>query len=62
MSSPRNFVTPSHILNADDIMVFFKGTKKNLHALMSLFQSYGEASGHSASQNASFIQVPYLQT
>lgn len=45
MFGPRNCTTPTHVLYADDIMVFCKGTKRNLAALMSLFHEYGEASG-----------------
>lgn len=36
---------PSHILYADDIIVFCKGTRQNLELLMSLFKSNGQASG-----------------
>lgn len=46
MSGPRGCHTSSHVLYADDIMVFCKATKRNLLNLMSLFKAYGEASGH----------------
>lgn len=45
MTSPRNYQTPSHILFADDIMVFCRGTKKNLTNRMALFKDYADASG-----------------
>lgn len=44
MAGPNRFSIPSHILYADDILVFCKGTKRNLEALMSLFNLYGQAS------------------
>lgn len=45
MAGPKGFKTPSHILYADDIMVFCKGTKKGLRNLMNLFSVYGASSG-----------------
>lgn len=45
MFGPRGFRSTSHVLYVDDIMVFCKGTRKSLEALMSLFHSYGQASG-----------------
>lgn len=45
MTSPRDHATPSHILYADDIMVFCRGTKSNLRNLMLLLKDYGQASG-----------------
>lgn len=45
MVGPRGFRTPSHVLYADDIMVFCKGTRKNLKSLMDLFNSYVDVSG-----------------
>lgn len=46
MSGPGSRPPPTHVLYADDIMVFCKGTKKNLTVLiMSLFQDHGSASG-----------------
>ncbi|XP_019435949.1 PREDICTED: uncharacterized protein LOC109342416 [Lupinus angustifolius] len=37
--------TPCHVLYADDIMIFCKGTKSNLLALKSLIRDYSLASG-----------------
>ncbi|XP_019432196.1 PREDICTED: uncharacterized protein LOC109339236 [Lupinus angustifolius] len=45
ISSPNMLQTPSHVLHADDIMIFCKGTKSNLLALKSLIQDYSSASG-----------------
>lgn len=44
MASPKTFSTPSHILYADDIMVFCNGRKKGLRVLMSLFDEYANNS------------------
>lgn len=33
-SGPKNFIAPSHVLYADDVLVFGKGTKRNLEVLM----------------------------
>lgn len=45
ISSPRGTVAPSHILYADDIMVFCKGTSRDIGNLMKLFKDYGACSG-----------------
>lgn len=37
--------SPSHVLYADDVMVFYKGSKRNLEALMHLLHLYSQASG-----------------
>lgn len=42
---PKSFSTPSHVLYADDVLVFCKGDKKNLDALMKLISDYSSASG-----------------
>jgi hypothetical protein len=41
----RNVQIPTHVLYADDIMVFCKGSKKNLRCLMRIFELYGQVSG-----------------
>lgn len=48
MASPRGFQTPSHVMYANDIMVFCKGTQNNLRTLMS-FEEYGDISGQKLS-------------
>ncbi|GAU39929.1 hypothetical protein TSUD_275290 [Trifolium subterraneum] len=45
MSLCRNVQVPTHVLYADEIMVFCKGSKRNLRCLMEIFKSYWEMSG-----------------
>jgi hypothetical protein len=45
MSLCRNVQVPTHVLYADDIMVFCKGSKRNIRNLMHIFHLYGEVSG-----------------
>lgn len=45
MSSPRGYSVPSHILYADDILIFCKASKRNLGNLMTFFSRYSQASG-----------------
>ncbi|KAK9279788.1 hypothetical protein L1049_013470 [Liquidambar formosana] len=45
ISSPRGVPTPTHLLYADDILIFCKGTSSCLGALMKFLEVYGEASG-----------------
>lgn len=52
MAGPRGFHTPSHVLYADDIMIFCRGSRRNLSNLMALFRAYGEASGQMVSLNS----------
>lgn len=51
ISGPRNLSAPSHVLYADDVLVFCKSHKRGLDALMKLFHDYGEASGQFLSLN-----------
>lgn len=44
ISGPRNLTSPSHVLYADDVLVFCKGNKRGLEALMNLFKEYAQAS------------------
>ncbi|XP_026419612.1 uncharacterized protein LOC113315564 [Papaver somniferum] len=44
ISSPRGTISPSHVLYADDIMVFYRGTKRDVQALMRIFEKYGQNS------------------
>lgn len=46
MAGPRGYQTPSHVFYVDDIMIFCRGTTRNLHALIMLLNIYREASGH----------------
>ncbi|PNY03672.1 ribonuclease H [Trifolium pratense] len=45
MTLCRNTPIPFHVLYADDIMVFCKGSKKNIRCLMRIFHAYGQISG-----------------
>lgn len=40
MYGARGISVPSHSLYTDDIIIFYKGTKKNIDALMSPFDAY----------------------
>lgn len=51
LSGSRNQKMPSHVLFANDIMVFCRGSKKNLTVLMSLFASYEDAFGQQLSMD-----------
>ncbi|XP_019455087.1 PREDICTED: uncharacterized protein LOC109356210 [Lupinus angustifolius] len=42
---PKNLHSPSHVLFADDILIFCKGTKRNLTCLKKLVMDYAMASG-----------------
>lgn len=42
---PKGLSLPSHVLFADDIIVFGRGIKRSLHHLTALFKKYGAASG-----------------
>ena len=56
----RNNAIPSHILYAEEIMLFCKGAMSNIHVLTDLFQRYSEASGHlSILKNPQFSLVQY---
>lgn len=45
MTGARGVQVPSHILYADDVMVFCRGSQKNLHNLMQLLNKYRDVSG-----------------
>lgn len=45
MSGPKGFKFPSHVLYADDVMVFCNGSKRNLQVPMKLFSDYAAISG-----------------
>ncbi|KAI9173782.1 hypothetical protein LWI28_006415 [Acer negundo] len=45
ISSPRGFLALSHLLYADDVLIFYRGTQKNLKHIMSAFRDYGDISG-----------------
>ena len=45
ISSPKGFLAPTHLLYADDVLIFCKGTQKNLKHIMGAFKDYGDISG-----------------
>ncbi|KAI9157503.1 hypothetical protein LWI28_023591 [Acer negundo] len=45
ISSPRVFLAPTHLLYADDVLIFCRGTQKNLKHIMGAFRDYGDISG-----------------
>lgn len=51
----RNNPAPSHILYADDIMIFCKGTAANIHALTDLFINYSQVSEQFVNPQKSLI-------
>ena len=44
ISHPRGLKAPTHLLYADDIFVFCKGTSSALHSLLNFLDHYGQAS------------------
>lgn len=42
MTGSRGTHVPSHVLYADDIMIFCKGTQRNLRGLMSISKIWGD--------------------
>ncbi|XP_019431738.1 PREDICTED: uncharacterized protein LOC109338847 [Lupinus angustifolius] len=42
---PSNLFTPGHVLYVDDILIFYKGIKRNLLAFKKLVTTYAQASG-----------------
>ncbi|XP_019450725.1 PREDICTED: uncharacterized protein LOC109352995 [Lupinus angustifolius] len=49
ISGPKWIQTPSHVLYADDILIFCKGKKRELHCLMNLIKDYAAVSGQQIS-------------
>ncbi|XP_019435980.1 PREDICTED: uncharacterized protein LOC109342436 [Lupinus angustifolius] len=53
ITGPNNLHSPSHILFVDDILIFYKGTKRNLNCLKKLVMDYAMASGQHVNVNNS---------
>ncbi|GAU48100.1 hypothetical protein TSUD_133200 [Trifolium subterraneum] len=51
----RNFMVPSHILYADDIMVFCKGNANSINEVANLFLRYANCSGQSINPSKSIV-------
>jgi hypothetical protein len=45
MTLCRKVQVPTHVLYADNIMIFCKGSKKNIKCLLQIFQEYADISG-----------------
>lgn len=45
IASPKGFQMPSHVLYADDILIFCRGTRENVQNISNLFSVYGDAPG-----------------
>ncbi|XP_004301904.1 PREDICTED: uncharacterized protein LOC101292910 [Fragaria vesca subsp. vesca] len=63
ISSPRGTIAPSHVLFADDVIVFCRGDKRNLQRIMSFLEDYGSVSGQvplatNASMEDTLIWMP----
>ncbi|XP_062014240.1 uncharacterized protein LOC133730715 [Rosa rugosa] len=57
ISSPRAVKVHSHVLFADDIMVFCKGDKRSLLNLMAFFEEYGLNSGQLVNKTKSHVYL-----
>ena len=51
----RDIAVPSHIIYADDMMIFCKGTSSNLNCLKNIFLAYAETSGQMVNPQKSSI-------
>ena len=55
MHVPGNTHCPSHLLYADDVLIFCKASKVNLQRLVNIFHEYGSISGQDVNWNKSEI-------
>jgi hypothetical protein len=55
MSFCRGAVVPTHVLYADDIMIFCTGLKSNIWELLSIFHRYYEVSGQIINAKCHFL-------
>ncbi|CAJ2645220.1 unnamed protein product [Trifolium pratense] len=55
LNGTRNVSIPSHILYADDVMLFCKGTSSNIEVLSSFFARYAQISGQYINPHKSTI-------
>lgn len=56
-SVPMGSLTRSHVMQADDIMIFCKGTSRNVHNLINFFQLYKDSFGQVISKHKSKIFI-----
>jgi len=45
MTGPKFYQTRNHVMYTNDIIIFFKGTSKNMKEIMLLFEEHGTTSG-----------------
>ncbi|KAL6197994.1 hypothetical protein ACLB2K_027786 [Fragaria x ananassa] len=57
ISSPRNTLAPSHVLFADDVIVFCRGNRRNLSRIMRFFDEYGRVSGQVINKGKSQVFI-----
>ncbi|KAL6202102.1 hypothetical protein ACLB2K_025813 [Fragaria x ananassa] len=57
ISSPRNTLAPSHVLFADDVIVFCRGNRRNLSRIMRFFNEYGRVSGQVINKGKSQVFI-----
>jgi len=59
MASPQGYLTPSHILYADDIFVLYRADNKSLINLSIFLKTYGDFSGQYVynSKNSFFTRI-----
>ncbi|KAL6175829.1 hypothetical protein ACLB2K_052468 [Fragaria x ananassa] len=55
LSAPLGITPPSHVLFADDIMVFMRGTKHSLKTIMHFMEEYGLNSGQQVNKAKSLV-------
>ncbi|KAK3189548.1 hypothetical protein Dsin_029109 [Dipteronia sinensis] len=55
ISSPRGFSAPTHLLYADDVLIFCRGTVRNLRRVVHAFRVYGSISGQLVNWSKSSI-------
>lgn len=57
ISSPRGTLAPSHVLIADDVIVFCSGNQHNLLKTMNFFGDYGDVSGQIINKDKSQVFI-----
>ncbi|KAK3193268.1 hypothetical protein Dsin_024578 [Dipteronia sinensis] len=52
---PKGFLAPTHLLYTDDVLIFCRGTQKNLKNIIGAFEDYGDISSQLVNWSKSFI-------
>lgn len=55
MYATKKVMAPSHFLYINDILIFCRGLKKNIHQVVNLFRWYGDISGQRVNWNKSQV-------